>query len=449
MRTVGERFGLRYDQYGHHAARRRKDQVVHMNGRSRHSNTFLDYWDVNAYSTNYLRTITSAQSFLDGVFGSTNSSSSSSNMDYISRNEQVPINVRDRTSDTLNAFDREPTLMRNLVSQVMSCPKFTTRDAKAAPLAARLANFLPGLNQTKKKISPANNNNDTTPKQQPNIHGETPPPSNINWIHATDHFVCRSSHAIPYTAYSAYSTDESVESTLAAMATPTLAHLAWRFRQWYLHKPLLSAIAAPPLREIERQICGRGPFLGLEERRPFVVYSCHDVTLLSLLYGIGADFLVDSKSKKTKGVVNGYDKGNAALNGEHNDNEEEEEEEWGSWRWWPAYASTLAFELVRVDEKNTGLDDSHIIRIFLNGRPLKVVDPALREEDAILLEDDYDWRKDNVNGSFTNNKALSLEDFSRIVSYLERIGGRGDDDDDDADVDKNGEEERDMSIWTG
>uniref|UniRef100_A0A7S2H6D3 Uncharacterized protein n=1 Tax=Helicotheca tamesis TaxID=374047 RepID=A0A7S2H6D3_9STRA len=419
MRTTGRRFGLRYEQYGHHA-RRKKDQTVLLRGKNNGrviagDGDFLDYWDVQACSTNYLRTIASAQSFLDGVFGSTSvlrpgMTTTPKQNDLLSYApvQQVPINVRDRSNDTLNAFDREPALMRNLVSDVMSSPNFCERDARAAPLAARLANFLPGLNIHKKKK-----------EQQPKLFGEKPPPSNINWIHATDHFVCRASHGLPYTAYSAFENDESVESTMAAMASPTLAHLAWRFRQWYLNEELLSAVAAPPLREIEGQICS-APFLGVEERRPFVVYSCHDVTLLSLLYGIGADFLIKKKKR-----VNGFD----AMNGI-------EEEEWGSWRWWPAYASTLAFELVRVDERGTGLD-SHVIRIFLNGKPLKVVDPEMRKE-GIMIGD-----TDSANNGF-GSKALRLSDFSRIVNHLEQVGGRG-----RSNVGRDEDEERDMSIWTG
>ena len=52
----------------------------------------------------------------------------------------------------------------------------------------------------------------------------------------------------------------------------------------------MAAIAAPPLREIADQLL-HATTLGAKERRPFTIYSCHDVTILALLYGIGADFL--------------------------------------------------------------------------------------------------------------------------------------------------------------
>ena len=77
-------------------------------------------------------------------------------------------------------------------------------------------------------------------------------------------------------------------------------------------------IAAPPLREIADQIL-KTPELSSRERRPLVIYSCHDITILGLLYGVGADFL----------AVDETDHGDSA----------------GNWRWWPPYASNLVFEV--------------------------------------------------------------------------------------------------------
>ena len=60
------------------------------------------------------------------------------------------------------------------------------------------------------------------------------------------------------------------------MAYQTIAHLAWRFRMWYENKRLLAALAAPPLREISNQLKDTAQ-LELGEKRPFVIYSCHDI----------------------------------------------------------------------------------------------------------------------------------------------------------------------------
>ena len=70
--------------------------------------------------------------------------------------------------------------------------------------------------------------------------------------------------------------DAGLEQTLAAMAYQTIAHLAWRFRMWYQNKRLLAAIAAPPLREIANQLLHTAQ-LRQSEKRPFVIYSCHDI----------------------------------------------------------------------------------------------------------------------------------------------------------------------------
>ena len=45
---------------------------------------------------------------------------------------------------------------------------------------------------------------------------------------------------------------------------------------WYENKRLLAAIAAPPLREISNQLQDTAQ-LELGEKRPFVIYSCHDI----------------------------------------------------------------------------------------------------------------------------------------------------------------------------
>ena len=143
---------------------------------------FLSAWHVSVYSTNYLRTVLSAQSFLDGLLGThcfspsqdrpldweyyeernlpdhhsykATASSSSAAARHASSNNStttttttpalVPVTVRALHKDPLNAFDRNPDLIAELVAQVMTSPEFQRRDAAAAPLAARLANVLPG-----------------------------------------------------------------------------------------------------------------------------------------------------------------------------------------------------------------------------------------------------------------------------------------------------------------
>lgn len=212
MKTNGKRFFTRYDHYGHRC------QLT--NDSSSHGNKFLDSWDIRAYSTNYLRTVTSAQCFLDGLLGtnSYNPRVGLSSLDEplaipdhttVTEMEQsdvkVSVQVRNRAKDTLNAFDRNPDLMMKLVADVVGTPQFIARDATAAPLAARLANFMPGLVRKGRKTFGG--------------------PSGINWIDATDHFVCRNSHQVKFSRFSEFEHDDRVEQTLQAMAHQTVRAL--------------------------------------------------------------------------------------------------------------------------------------------------------------------------------------------------------------------------------
>lgn len=220
MRTNGRRFYNRYEKFGFHL-----DDV---SCPSEDDNGFLQSWEVRAYSTNYLRTVLSVQCFLDGLLGTKSYDPATAKglssmkepgeiIDHdivpsdTTKEPKVTVNVRERAKDTLNAFDRSPDLMKNLVADVITSPKFQEHDAKAAPLAARLANYLPGLGLKSR-----------------NTFGG---PSGINWIDATDHFVCRTAHDVKFSRFSDHEHDVGVEQTLSAMAHQTLAHLAWRFRQ--------------------------------------------------------------------------------------------------------------------------------------------------------------------------------------------------------------------------
>jgi Histidine phosphatase superfamily (branch 2) len=288
LASNGQRFFNRYNNHAHHLPGCQQWKSPQ---------DFLDTWNVQIYSTNYLRTIMSVQSFLDGMFGtqcydpcfiqdrkydtSIQKETRIPSLSSLRRNESdVPplatIQVRDLRNDPLNAFDRNPGLISELVSEVMMSQDFQLRDGKAASLAARLANILPGLVRHPK---PGGSNTDYTSRA----------PSGINWVEAADHFVCRTAHNLTLTKFSDFESDE-YEQTLQAMSYPTLAHLSWRFRKWYQHERLLAVIAAPPLREIANQMV-RTPHLSMIERHPFVIYSCHDITILGLLYAIGADFL--------------------------------------------------------------------------------------------------------------------------------------------------------------
>ena len=78
----------------------------------------------------------------------------------------VNINVRELQRDPLNAFDRNPDLMADLVGEIMANKTFQLRDGVAAPLGARLANVMPGLFRPKRSSFASRS------------------PSGINWVEA-------------------------------------------------------------------------------------------------------------------------------------------------------------------------------------------------------------------------------------------------------------------------
>jgi hypothetical protein len=364
LNTNGRRFFVRYEQHGHRCPSTGLADT----------DSFMHSWDVKAFSTNYLRTVLSAQCFLDGLLGTDCYKPVNSNIeldDDVSRlvpdhstvgavnmeTARVAVNVRDRATDNLNAFDRNPQLIKNLVENVVTSPHFLAHDTAASPLAARLANYLPGLVRKGRKTFGG--------------------PSGINWIEATDHFICRNSHGVNFSRFSEYEHESKAERTLEAMEHQTMVHLAWRFRQWYQNPPLLAEIASPALREILEHMQGT-PELGVQEKHPFTIYSCHDVTILALLYGLGAECLADEGK--------------------------------GDWRFWPVYGTTLVFELVRI--KDDAGKTSHVVRVLLNGKPIRAVN---------LL--DY---KGSGQPEYTGHgpmKMLTVSDFEKIISKLEEAGG--------------------------
>jgi hypothetical protein len=90
------------------------------------------------------------------------------------------------------------------------------------------------------------------------------------------------------------------------------------------------------------------------------------------------------------------------------------------------------FELVRV-KKETG-PDSHVVRVFLNGQPIRSVD---------LLN--YDGKGEPEYIGTGPLKMLRPSDFVQIVTRLEKAGGL----DYTTMIHDDSEAERDMSGWTG
>ena len=223
---------------------------------------------------------------------------------------------------------------------------------------------------------------------------------------------------------------EQIESKLASLAVPVCSHLAWRFREWYSCPRLLSAIAGPPSREVLNGMLKTVNHLGPNDRRPFVLYSCHDVTLLALLYAIGTDFLVSGEdcggtqmqnNKNGEGGVDGEESHPNMTTGTVRKGTTR-----CSWRWWPAYSSTIAFELVRFDEEHRnawGLDDQYVIRVVLNGDALRLI-PRMSVDDEGILREQLLASRQVFGETTTDGKCIMmrLSDFDQVIRVFEEAG---------------------------
>ncbi|KAL7535463.1 hypothetical protein ACHAXR_006503, partial [Thalassiosira sp. AJA248-18] len=291
-------------------------------------------------------------------------------------------------------------------------------------LAETLSTYLPGLTLA------------------PQAFGGTP--SGINWVHANDHFVCRSAHSVPLLAFSDYEgrhDEKEGEQALASLSSQVCSHLAWRFREWYRCPRLLAAVACPPFKEMAKimmdtaaaaaanndNLVGRlSSSSNDDSRRPFVLYSCHDVTLLALLYAIGADFL-----------VSGEDCGGLDMQEEGGEGEVIEDMMNAgfvrkSWRWWPAYSSTIAFELVRLDHdsqwaSSPGMVDQYAIRVILNGETLRLIPRMSLEDEGLLKEQPLSSRRvfGGMREDGKGHDMMKLSDFEHVIRVLEEAGGGG------------------------
>lgn len=140
--------------------------------------------------------------------------------------------------------------------------------------------------------------------------------------------------------------------------------------------------------------------VGGGERRPFTIYSCHDITILGLLYGIGAEFLAG--------------------------------DDMGGWRFWPPYASSLVFELVRIPDKHH--QDAHVVRVLLNGRPVFSV-----------RKDEQYWEGTSQSAGRGPLRMLYADDFNTVVTNLEKAGGRKN----YLSLEDSPSRKGEMSSWTG
>ena len=203
-------------------------------------------------------------------------------------------------------------------------------------------------------------------------------------MYAADHFICRSSHSVPLTQFSHRQDDPSAEKTLQAMSHATIAHLSSRFRSWYHHPSLLGEMAGPALNDIKLEM---GKIIeGQKSKKSFNLYSCHDVTLLAILYAVRLGGLFSSEESLTTGLY-------TSLTNLKEDR----------FTRWPTYATCLTFELIRVQEK--GKEDAFIVKLWMN-------EPPIPELNIVSIP---------TTTSLSQNKGhLTISDFEGLVYNINK-----------------------------
>ena len=246
-------------------------------------------------------TVLSAQGVLTGFLGPLSPTE-----------DPIKVVVRDQSQDILNAYDRDPELMRSLVIQAYNKTDFKEKDQVATEEIAR---------PIKKHIGGVDGG-----VKGGDIEGR------VDWIHLADHFVCRGRHGLGFTTMEGKDdqADEvkEVEKEMEEYGNIVKEHLVWRFGKWFGEKELLSQVGGPMIREVVEHAGKGGERLageGGEGAKKFNVYSCHDVSLLGILYGLKADVVERDKM------------------------------------YWPDYGSWISFEV---------WDDG--IKIRLNGEGVKI-----------------------------------------------------------------------------
>ena len=197
--------------------------------------------------------------------------------------DPIKVVVRDQSQDILNAYDRDPELMRSLVIQAYNKTDFKEKDKVATQEIARpIKEHIGGVDGGVKGGD---------------IEGR------VDWIHLADHFVCRGRHGLGLTTMEGKEdqTDEvrEAEKEMEKYEDIVKEHLVWRFGKWFGEKELLNQVGGPMIREVAQSV-GKGGELavgvvGKGGTKKFNVYSCHDVSLLGILYALKADVVERDK----------------------------------------------------------------------------------------------------------------------------------------------------------
>jgi hypothetical protein len=144
--------------------------------------------------------------------------------------------------------------------------------------------------------------------------------------------------------------DIDIEKKFASLKEATLSHLQTRFHGYYSNQSLLGEMAGPALNEVaiemnkvvSQHAATETPAVIMTKKKPFRIYSCHDVTILALLYAMRDRYLVEAEPPS-----------------------------------WPTYATCLTLELVRLEpDKTKKTSASFVVRMWLNEAPIPAFSPS-------------------------------------------------------------------------
>ncbi|ETW06454.1 hypothetical protein H310_02710 [Aphanomyces invadans] len=186
--------------------------------------------DIHARSTHYVRTQRSVQALLSQFVPHAHSN--------------LTLEILPPTSDYINAYNANADSIMQLKTHLVEAhAALATREAAMASVQTELRRLLPMFSSGSEAFS---------------------------WMKAADYYICRHAHGIPFLRH----TED--------LAAQTIAHLTYRFHEFYSHGPILRRVAGPLVQQLvaEMQNVMDGNTTSAER---VVIYSGHDVSLLAFL----------------------------------------------------------------------------------------------------------------------------------------------------------------------
>lgn len=161
-----------------------------------------------------------------------------------------------------------------------------------------------------------------------------------------------------------------------ALRDPTVEYVAWRFQQYYAHRPLLALVIAPLVHEALAALHRMASVSASSPAQRVAVFSGHDVTVLAFLHALGWPRVRDPT-------------------------------------WWPPYGCALVLELLEP-VKTSPLGDDYRVRIRLDvmGRRVPISLPVLAEEGG-------------GGGDGDGDDSMTLADFRRWMQEQGLLMARG------------------------